>query len=236
MSIEQEFSRYAHEYGNYNTIQTKVKKELLRYLHKHHIRPKKVLDLGCGEGALYKAIEALPSWNIESFVGVDFAQGMLDKHPKDLKITLLKNSFNSTKLFENLEDYDFDYIFSLSALQWAENLEFTLKKLHQMKRPFSIALFTSGTFHTLTTTAGVAPLLRSEETIKKHAKKIFKSPITNTIKYRLSFENNRDMLNYIKKSGVSGSRRQLSITQTRKLLREYPLNYLEFEVIFIHSS
>ena len=43
------------------------------------------------------------------------------------------------------------------------------------------------------------------------------------------------MFRYIKKSGVSGARKVLSYKESKKLLNEYPVNYLEFEVVFIYS-
>lgn len=43
------------------------------------------------------------------------------------------------------------------------------------------------------------------------------------------------MLRYIKQSGVSGGKRKLSITQTRKILRDYPLFFLEFEVVIANN-
>jgi malonyl-CoA O-methyltransferase len=41
------------------------------------------------------------------------------------------------------------------------------------------------------------------------------------------------MLRYIKQSGVSGGKRQLSYKDIKNLLDNYPLDYLEFEVLFI---
>ena len=43
------------------------------------------------------------------------------------------------------------------------------------------------------------------------------------------------MFKYIKGSGVSGSRKVLDYKQSKRLFREYPLDYLEFEVVFIYS-
>jgi aminopeptidase N len=51
--------------------------------------------------------------------------------------------------------------------------------------------------------------------------------------YRLYFETVREMFNYIKKSGVSGGDQQLTYTQTKQLMKQYPLDYLEFEVLFV---
>ena len=53
--------------------------------------------------------------------------------------------------------------------------------------------------------------------------------------YKLEFEDTREMFKYIKKSGVSGSRNELSYKQIKALMEQYPLNYLEFEVVFIYT-
>jgi malonyl-CoA O-methyltransferase len=44
------------------------------------------------------------------------------------------------------------------------------------------------------------------------------------------------MFNYIKKSGVSGGEKQLTYKQTKQLMKNYPLNYLEFEVLFVKAK
>ena len=49
MKVQSEFSRYADQYGNYNIIQEKVVRKLLDDLKE---KPKNILDLGCGKGAL----------------------------------------------------------------------------------------------------------------------------------------------------------------------------------------
>jgi len=56
------------------------------------------------------------------------------------------------------------------------------------------------------------------------------------INYKLEFENTREMFRYIKKSGVSASRKVLNYKQTKELINNYPLNYLEFEVVYISSK
>jgi len=53
--------------------------------------------------------------------------------------------------------------------------------------------------------------------------------------YRLSFESVHEMLTYIKNSGVSGGTKQLSYKKMKKLILTYPLDYLEFEVIFVKN-
>jgi malonyl-CoA O-methyltransferase len=49
----------------------------------------------------------------------------------------------------------------------------------------------------------------------------------------LEFEDNISKFRYIKKSGVSSGKRELGYKETKELIRNYPLNYLEFEVLFV---
>ncbi|QSZ42989.1 methyltransferase domain-containing protein [Sulfurimonas aquatica] len=227
MKISKEFSKHATHYEEHNTVQKLVAEKLLSLVKSH---PKHILDLGCGSGVLCKSI----NWNYENFTGVDFAPGMLELHPKSEKIECINGNFNDSLLFENLQTREYDYILSASSLQWAVNLESVFESISKLKAPMSLALFTSGTFKTLNETASIKPLLRSAQEIEKLQKKYFNAQF-EVLKYRLDFESVRDMFVYIKRSGVSGSRNLLSYKEMKKLMSEYPLGYLEFEVAFIYS-
>jgi len=226
MKISSEFSKYAAHYGEYNVIQNKVAEKLLGFVT---AKPKRVLDLGCGSGALVKKID----WNLEYFVGVDFASGMLELHPKAEHLECIYGNFNDATLFDHLRTSVFDYILSASALQWADDLEAVCKNIVSLNAPVALAIFTANTFQTLNKTATLQPLLRSREELKALQKKYFPDAKFEVVEYKLEFESVRDMFRYIKKSGVSGSRKLLSYKETKKLMAEYPLNYLEFEVVFI---
>jgi malonyl-CoA O-methyltransferase len=225
MKISTEFSKNAANYDSLNSIQNKVIEKLLSLVD---IKPKYILDLGCGSGALCKQID----WDYEHFTGVDFARGMLELHPKSEKIDSIYGNFNDKTLFDNLMTYKYDYIFSTSALQWADNLEDIFLNIKKLNVPIALALFTSNTFKALNSAAALDSLLMSAEDIKKLAEKYFDVHF-EVIKYKLEFQSVREMFQYIKRSGVSGSRKVLSFKETKKLMNKYPLNYLEFEVVFI---
>ena len=227
MKVSSEFSKHASHYGSHNIIQNRVVKRLLK---KVKSKPRNILDLGCGNGALCKSID----WKYRHFVGVDFAPGMLELHPKSKKIECIYGDFNDKALFENLSTYSYDHIFSASALQWADDLEMVLENIQHLDVPVSLAIFSSNTFKTLNETASLKPLLRSADEINELQKKYFDADF-EVVTYKLEFESTRDMFRYIKNSGVSGARRVLDYKQTKKLMRDYPLDYLEFEVVFIHS-
>jgi len=226
MKVSSEFSKYATHYGSYNIIQQKVADKLLSFITS---KPKNILDLGCGSGALAKKIR----WKYNKLMAVDFAPGMLELHPKSKKIECIYGNFNETNLFELLKEYNFDYILSASALQWADDMEETFKQLQALHAPVALAVFTANTFETLYKTAGLEPLLINTNKLNALQKKYFNANF-EVVRYKLEFENVREMFRYIKKSGVSASRNILSYKEMKKLMQEYPLNYLEFEVAFIY--
>ncbi len=226
MKISSEFSKYAMHYGSYNVIQQKVADKLLSLVAS---QPKNILDLGCGSGTLAKKI----NWQYDKLMAVDFAPGMLELHPKSQKIECIYGNFNDANLFELLREYSFDYIFSASALQWADDMEKTFQQLQTFQTPVALAVFTANTFKTLHVTAGLEPLLIDTCKLEFLQRKYFDANF-EVVHYKLEFENVRDMFRYIKKSGVSASRNVLSYKEMKKLMQEYPLNYLEFEVAFIY--
>jgi len=231
MKVQNEFSKYAEQYGNYNIIQEKVVQRLISDLED---KPQNILDLGCGEGALFNAI----TWQLEHFVGVDFAPRMLELHPKQGEnvqvVECIYGDFNDTTLFEQLSYHHFDRVFSASALQWADDLEGVFQNIALLKRPVSLGIFSGSTFKTLFETAGVEPLLRSTEVLVELGKRHFDAEVS-VVQYRLEFESVREMFRYIKRSGVSGNRNILGFKEMKQLMQRYPLEYLEFEVVFIEN-
>jgi len=228
MRVREEFSRYASVYGMHNVIQAKVAEKLVTDTQAE--APKRILDLGCGSGTLFSQID----WEVESFTGVDFSQTMLDYHPRSSNVTLMLGDFNDPSLFEKLSGLHYDRIYSASALQWADNLDTIFQSISNLHSSVSLAIFTSGTFKTLYETAGLSPILKSADEVTRIANRHFSAEY-EIVRYVLEFDTVREMFRYIKRSGVSGGRRVLDVAQTKALMREYPLDYLEFEVVFITS-
>jgi len=228
MRVREEFSRYASVYGESNVIQAKVAQKLLDDTPNH---PKRILDLGCGSGTIFSRIE----WEMERFVGVDFSSSMLAHHPSSTTTELILGDFNDPKLFEILKRETFDHIYSASALQWADDLGRVLGFLSLFNTPMSLAIFTSGTFKTLYQYAHLLPLLKSADEVIALVNTHLNARC-EVLHYTLEFDSVREMFRYIKRSGVSGGRRVLTISQMKKLMVNYPLTFLEFEVLFISKS
>lgn len=228
INIINQFSKNADTYHSHNIIQNKVVKKLVGKISDN---PQFLLDIGCGSGAVYNSL----NWSPEKFVGVDFAKGMLELHPKNDNVELYVVDFNQDNCFEQIKHYQFDRVISSSALQWANDLEKTFHQISLLEAPVSLAIFTSGTFQTLFSTASISPLLRPVDEVIKLSEKYFNAK-SEVLTYSLKFDSVRDMFRYMKKSGVGGGRNILSVKQMKDLMKNYPLDYLEFEIVLIHEQ
>lgn len=224
-SVCHEFSRYAAEYGSHNVIQRLVAQKLIAATSD---QPRRILDLGCGSGTLFSLID----WEIERFVGVDFSASMLEHHPQTPKVELMQGDFNDPSLWERFHGGEFERLYSASALQWAEDLDAVFRSVAELHTSISFAIFTAGTFKTLHECGGITPLLRSSDEVIAIAEKHLDARF-EVLHTTLEFDSVREMFRYIKRSGVSGGRRVLDFSQTKRLMETYPLNYLEFEIVFI---
>jgi malonyl-CoA O-methyltransferase len=229
MKIVKEFSRFAHEYKRHNVIQLEVAKKLVSMVEKK--RYYKVLDLGAGSGAVYQNMVE-QEIQIEEFEAFDFSEEMLSLHPIDEKVKKVCSDFNAIEVFSNYPHHEFSLLISASALQWSENLFSLLTSIAHLAPKHYFAFFTSKTFSTLHKTAGVTSPIYSKEDILD-ALKGYDILYMEEVAYQLAFDSVHEMFRYIKRSGVSGGSGQLTYGQMKKLMREYPLAYLEFEVLFV---
>ena len=228
MKIQKEFSRNAKAYNRVNMIQQKVIQALVAKIDD---APKRVLDIGCGSGGVYRAID----WEMEHFTGVDFAEGMLALHPKEAHVSLIQGDFNDAALFKSLAKTPYDRIVSASALQWADDLDAVLANITSLKAPVSLAIFTANTFKTLYQTANLPPLLRSREETVKLLEKYFQGDI-EVLEYTRTFSSVREMFRYMKQSGVGAGRNVLGYKAMKQLMQTYPLDYLEYEIVLLHEK
>lgn len=227
MSIKNEFSKYAKQYNNHNIIQQIVAKSLVRDLS---FKPKRILELGCGSGQVFNQI----TWPLEYYKAVDFSSSMCQLHPKADNIDVKCFDFDTQDFLDDIKNDSFDIVLSSSALQWSKDLSKIIKQLSLVSNEINAVLFTSNTFKTIQDiTQSKSPIL-DEKSIKKAFNEHFNCEF-ETIMYKLEFTNKKDLFDYIKKSGVSGGTSVLDFKNAKKLYKEYNLDYLEFEVIFVKT-
>lgn len=230
--VIKQFARFAYQYDSYNVIQVEVARELVEKLSL--TKYKTILDMGCGSGAVYKNIKKR-NISVDNFIALDSATEMLELHPNDAIIEKVTADFNNIQTYKNLNVQHKDtLLLSSSALQWSKDLEFVLEQLSKKADKAYFSIFTANTFKTLHKTANIESPIFTMDFLKKVIEKYYHANFERK-EYRLEFESTRDMFNYIKKSGVSGGEKQLTYRQTKELMINYPLKYLEFEVLFVEG-
>ena len=211
-----EFSKNSKFYDSYNTIQKQVAKKLLSSIT---FKPKSILDLGCGDGLVYKNL----NFKVEKFVGIDLSSSMLELHPKSDEIYLECMDFDS------FDDYDsFDLVLSSSSLQWSKDIYSLVKNIENKSKKFALAIFTDETFKSLREWFELKSFLPNKYKLQNS---FSKNVSCETISYKLEFKSTLEMLKYIKKSGVSGGRKELGVKEIKKFLQNYDNNFLEFEIL-----
>ena len=226
MSVKNQFSKYAKDYKNHNIIQQIVAKSLVRELK---FQPKRILELGCGSGQVYNHI----SWDLDFYKAIDFSASMCELHPKGKNIEVKCFDFDTEEFLDEIKDNHYDLILSSSALQWSKDLSKIIKHLSLITTEINAVLFTANTFKTIQEITNTKSPILDELSIKEAFLRYFECEF-ETIMYKLEFDNKKDLFDYIKKSGVSGES-SLDFKDAKKLYKEYNLNYLEFEVIFVKT-
>ncbi|MDD2400510.1 MAG: methyltransferase [Sulfurovum sp.] len=230
--IIKEFSRFAKEYAKYNVIQSEVAKQLVGYLQEK--RYPVIIDIGCGSGEIYKNMQK-NDIVFDHYIALDLSQEMLQMHPTDASVKKICGDFNSVEAYLSFDTQKEALLISSSALQWSLDLDFTFSWLSKKTKKAYFAIFTSSTFKTLHQIAKIDSPIYTEEQLKQSIEKYYNATY-HTHAYKLHFESTYEMLNYIKKSGVSGGEKKLTYVQVKKLIKEYPFDYLEFEVLFAEAT
>jgi len=225
-----EFSRFAQAYDHYNIIQSEVAKHLVSRVPYRNYRT--IVDIGAGSGEIYRNL-CRQEIICEHFIALDSSVEMLKLHPEALSVEKVCADFNLPETFEKLEVEKRILLLSSSALQWSRDLDVTLSRLSALSTEAYFAIFTSNTFKTLHRYAGIDSPIYSGEVLQRHIDTYFPDASYEVRNYRLYFESVYRMLRYIKQSGVSGGEKRLRYRETKALMKAYPLNYLEFEVLFV---
>ena len=215
-----EFSKRAKSYQETNVIQKKVVKKLIQGITS---KPKSILDLGCGEGAVYREI----AWKFDTFIGIDKAKNMCALHPHHEGIILYNADFENSSFYKTV-----DMTIAASSLQWAKNLNSTLENIAKHTDEIAFAIFCDGTFKSIYEITKLPSFLPHHDSLLTLISKYFTIHHERE-EYTLEFKDNLSKFRYIKDSGVSGGNRQLNYHDTKKLIEEYPHSYLEFEVLYI---
>jgi malonyl-CoA O-methyltransferase len=220
-SVEKSFSRSWRSYEKSGYIQNLVAQKLLEKLPEER-EAKRVLDLGCGSGFIYKNL----GWKPEKFYGVDFSENMLKLHPKSDEVELFLGDFDKID-FSQFDEVDL--ILSSSSLQWSRDIEKLFHKIEKLSKPTYLAIFGDKTFLQIQDYFQIPSPIYPVEKILNFA---------NGFKYKrevfqIEFENTKEILQYIKESGVSGGGFSLSPKRVREFIRKSPFREVTFEILYL---
>jgi len=227
MRIKEQFDKKAKTYNRYSAIQQKGVELLVSKMPKSLGT---VLDLGCGSGRVFKELKK-QNVCFNNFFGVDFSKEMLKAHPKGANLII--GDFNDETLFKNLAKLKADTLISASALQWAKNIEKTLYYCSLIAPMGYFFIFTSGTFKSLHKTLKINSPISPKNVVKEAFLKNYKAFEIREYNFVLNFESSKEMLNYIKKSGVSGGKRDLKVATLKKIISQNSIKHLEFETLLL---
>ncbi|NPA54797.1 MAG: methyltransferase [Epsilonproteobacteria bacterium] len=215
--IKQNFSKCAKHYHTNNTIQRQI---IAKYTHT--MDGKVVLDLGCGDGSLYQMA------SLAGYVGIDFSEEMLALHPSN---DVYLFDFDTEECWQFIQNTPFDMLVSFSSLQWSKDLSFVFQNIAALHKPYLVTLFSANTFKTIWQITSSKSPIYSIQDILRYAPADSKYEISH---FRLYFDDKIKMFKYITQTGIKGTT-NLTYTQVKRLLHDYPLNYLEFESITLSN-
>ncbi len=227
MRATKEFDRFALSYSQKNFIQKRVAKRLLELLDKQIYN--NILELGCGEGAIFREITSL-GIKYKRYYALDISASMLSLHPNSSRLYKIEGDFNDYNLLKSLPKADI--IISSSALQWSQDLQTLLKELSNLSQNGLFAIFTSATFESIFKYFDISSPIYDRDTIMRAITQNYMIEYIAIERLKLDFKSSYEMLKYIKESGVSGGRGVLSIKEIKRFLREFDEKSLEFEVIY----
>lgn len=230
MSVQSEFNKYSKSYSSHRIVQDLACQKIyeLLPLDKYH----SILELGCGSGQFFSLFKK----QFEQYYAIDFSSEMCDLHPRSSNLEVLCMDFDSVNFEQFLQSKrHFDLIIAPSSLQWSQDFQKIMYLCSVYGSNFACSIFTSKTFDTLHHIANKCSPLRDAQYYQCIAKQYFPDLQAELKSYTIKFKTKKEMFDYIKKSGVSGADTKLNYKDAKHLYKYYPLDYLEFEVIFITS-
>lgn len=221
------FNKHAKTYHLFAHIQQQIAIYLMQFLKQKHYD--KVLDLGSGSGAVFKALEQ-QNIIIEDFIALDNSINMLKLHPTHSS-NIQKISLEHAD-FEEYVFQTYDLILSSSSLQWARDLKSVLEKMAFSSKEVALAIHTDFSLHEVHEFLGTPSPLRDIKTLKsliKDAFKNFQIELENK-RFALYFSHKQDCLNYLKKCGLLGGS-TLSFKQKKHFFQNMAFEKLSYEVL-----
>lgn len=236
--IEYSFHKHSSTYDEVAHVQ-RVSAEVLIELLQDFLpdfTPKKILDVGAGTGTVTESLFKIFPDSL--FCVNDIASGMLSqaKSKKIQNIKFLKGDF------ETLDFEDHDLVVSNFALQWANNLDLTVKRLFSKTSVLAVTCLEDGSFdewYRLLRSYGIvlpSKTYPSKEELDDQFRSLYgRSYHTQSREFKISFTSVVEFLEYLKLLGASASNIRIPLKTLKSIIENqneiFSITYKVFFVI-----
>lgn len=135
------FDAAAGDYDAVAVVQAEVRRRLLGRLELFRIRPRRILDAGCGTGHGARALAQ--RYRGAELVALDLAPGMLRAARRQRPWLRRLDAVCADAAALPLADASVDLVFSSLMLQWCNEPDRVFAEFRRVLRPGGLALFTS---------------------------------------------------------------------------------------------
>lgn len=221
MNPLQAFDKAASTYSRHSHLQQKIAHELLQNIP---VSPNSVLDIGCGDGVVYRNLP----WVVDHFYALDGSSSMLKFHPEDDHIHKIHLDFDHLQHFER----EAELALSSSSLQWSNDLDSLLQKITRIAPKGAFAIFTNRSMRELHQAVNfISPLRNKTALLQVFSKHYDFHHELET--YQLEFDSRKELLGYIRHSGISGKSSSSNIKALIRYAKEKKPAHLTFEVLYV---
>ena len=200
--------------------------------------PKTILDVGCGTG--HMTAQLIAQYPLSNYGLNDISKNMLKKAQERLEKNVRVHTINAD--MEKFPFPPYDLIVSNFVLQWAEDLQRTLKKLYEASNVLAFTCLLKGTFDEF--------FIRLPDNSDNKKEGILKYPTEEEVKkfletlpaknyfiwhenFPIYFKNIRDFFYYIKNLGARVNHNQFSYSVLKSLLQEKGEFITYYRVLFV---
>ncbi len=249
--IAQKFSRATQNYEHYAFLQKEIAQRLLDRILTIHQSPRRILDVGCGTGALLGSLKL--SFPDSVCVGMDIAYRMCQKtQARSSAFFCICGDGEALPFRSNL----FDLVVSNCALQWTKH-QAVFESVFRILRPGGLFLFSTFGPDTLKELRRSWAMVDGSQRVNRFEdmhtlgdallKKGFSEPVVDREDITVTYQNPRNLLKDLKNLGSSTCSAQATqgLTTPRqmyKLMQAYeafqtaPQIYpATYEILFGHA-